>query len=1502
MHEPIKTVPSSIFTDSIITDKKQDEVKNNRVKFDTNIQRDITIRRKTICLNMIVKNEAHVITHTFDNILSYFQLDYWAISDTGSTDGTQDVIKNYFASKKIKGELHQDEWRDFGHNRTLALQHAKGKTDYLFIFDADDSIHGEFTLPAYELFHKHMYNLKFGVGVSYVRPLLINNKLDWCFCGVLHEYLSCKSFNVEGAILEGNYYVESGRRGNRSQDPDKYKKDAEILKKAYYGELSKPSKGLSGRYAFYCGQSYKDCRMNREAIEWYKLVADELQTWIQEKFYACLSLGELYKRENDIENSIKYYTKSIMFDNERIEGIALACEILLDKNMYLLCCALGQKFLGRTTIPKNKLFLFEFAYYNHIDFSCSNAAYKCNEFQLGYDCCKHILLSKCAETPEKLFATCANLIHYTEQIKNDVKDGINLFYSYNDIIQTMIEKNKNVSDEIHKCWNILFEKNHSFLTKLPSNVSTFFTNLTNTDLVNDKSNNSKNKKNKNKNNANITNSSANEMNVKVFISFTTCKRYDLFKQTMGSILNNWLDVDKIDYWFCVDDNSSSNDRELMKSTFPWINYYMKTEAEKGHRESMNIIWNKLNTIRPKYWIHMEDDFLFYTKRSYVSDAIKVLETYKSVNVKQVLYNRNYAEVIEHTKILGHKDVPHNLVIPGLPVVLHNHNTTDTFGFGNCCYWPDYSFRPSMIDVDTILELGNYNTENTFFEMDYAKKWHSAGYRSAFYNAICCMHIGRLTSDRNDKTKPNSYELNNTQQFNSNSSANYSLVSKAKDTTPISEPISEPISKPVIHNVDYAAIRKTYSPPIKINTKNNIKILNLKHRQDRKDDTTNVLTKAGFLPDQYEFIEAINGNELLPTYELYAMFKDNDFSNRCGFIGCALTHYGLWLELLKDTDNDYYVIFEDDIELSNDFSSKLNNVTTNLKSGENGRFNDCDFLFLGYHMFEDERNKSKHIYDVESEFTKITRLDKKKFIGGTFAYIVTKRGAKNLIDYIIKNGIKHGIDYLHKIVDSLIIYECQPLLTQSEWFQFHKPIDTSIQLCKNCLDFSKFTDIGHKKILIDLNSNDFIFIQGVDQMCYDLFQIQNNLENMKRCASEHRQCVAFNTLGFFKTDIFKLTPSPWFKENDGVYIKKEYLCKILNIKSSLTDYTHSTLIEMINERKPLDECDSRVEYDNNEICENQDNRDNRENREKCDNSENINIQNTIVSKKIRIKMLCNWSSSYDLCKEWSVMCTDPTNYLWNNIEITWDNKNIDYYVIINMPIKDEYYNPKKTILFQMEPWVYDNEKKWGVKTWGRWANPDNEGFMKIFRHKEYLNNVQWQMALPENIESDAKCDRIISILSGKKCDEGHQKRIDFVKYIENNLDDLSKLHIYGMENYHNLKSYVGKTDNKTEYSNYKYCFSCENNSEKNYATEKIWEPILFECLCFYWGCPNLDDYIDSSAFVRLPLDNFEESISIIKKAIEEDWWSKRIDIIRKEKEKILNKLGFFPRLQGFINTL
>lgn len=1394
--------------------------------------------KKTICLNMIVKNEAHIISETFDNLLQYISFDYWVISDTGSTDGTQQLIKDYFHSKNIKGELHEDAWRDFGYNRTLALEYAKGKTDYLLIFDADDSINGDFKLPQLNECNIDMYNFKFGVGVSYVRPLLINNSLDWVFNGVLHEYLSCKTKNIEGYLLDGNYYVDSGRKGSRSSDPDKYKKDAEILKKAYYVELDKPDKGLSGRYAFYCAQSYKDCWMNRESIEWYKIVADQLNSWNQEKCYSCLSLGELYRREKDFENSIKYYTKSIMFDHERIEGIAFACEVLQNSEQYLLCCCLGKNYLGHTKQPLNKLFLFDFCYRNHIEYSCSISAFYCGMFDFGYECCKKIITSNIAENDVKYIKTCSNLSFYKEQLIKDTTDTLTFFYLYNDVIQNIMnsgDTNASVDPKIHECWNILFEKNRAKLTEIPQNIKNNYRSVFT---------------NSNKKLANASGvGGVGGTSIETIITFTTCKRFDLFKETVGSILNHWLDKEKIAYWFCVDDNSSKDDRALMRATFPWIKYHMKTESERGHRESMNIIWNKLQEIKPKYWIHMEDDFLFYTKRNYVEDSIKVLKKYAANNIRQILFNRNYAETIEHTNTRGHIVLADDAVIPEIPVLFHNHNTVDKFYYSNCCYWPDYSFRPSMIDVGTILSLGNYNTENQFFEMDYAKRWYNAGYRSAFYNLITCRHIGRLTSDRGDKTKPNSYELNNVSQFNTSNSS----ISPVSPDSPDARSDEE--------------IRKVYSPPIKVSTDSYIKIVNMKHRIDRKNSTIQQLAAADFPPDEYDFIEAIYGKELKPSQELYTLFKDNDFGSRCGVMGCALSHYGLWLELLKDQKNDYYLIMEDDFTLCGYFKHHLE------KLRDGNTFIEKDVIFFGYHMYNLNKQKFSEVY-INNNITdttgvKIEKLNKDIYLGATHCYSINKTGAKKLIDYIYTNGIKHGIDYVMKIHDTLDAYETRPHLATAAWDENGETFDTDIQHDRDSIDFNYFIKINSEEECTKIINQYFIFVPKLDQIGCDLYHKNTGLANMVLEAIKDKQCNAFNTLGFFKHDIKTLTSSQWFGDKDGIYIKKEYYNKCIN-------------------------------------------RDKRERREKCDNSDikeilNGNLDNRVnrVKHVKRIKMICNWCSSYELCKEWSNMCTDADKFMWNNIEITWDNddNNIDYYVIINMPRAGEYYDPKRTIVFQMEPWVYDTSKNWGVKMWGEWAEPRNADFMGVFRHKEQLNNVQWQVALPAHIPGNDKSNRIISIISNKNIDEGHIKRIDFLKCLDkSNIDVSSKIDVYGRENYHNLKRYVGTTDDKLEMGKYKYCFSCENNNEKNYATEKIWEPILFECLCFYWGCPNLEDYIDSRAFVRLPLDDIDGCISIITKAIEEDWWSQRIDIIRREKQKIINELGFFPRLDKFIDNL
>lgn len=58
----------------------------------------------TICLNMIVKNESHLIEETLENLCQHINFSYWVISDTGSTDNTVELIENFFAKKVSQGK------------------------------------------------------------------------------------------------------------------------------------------------------------------------------------------------------------------------------------------------------------------------------------------------------------------------------------------------------------------------------------------------------------------------------------------------------------------------------------------------------------------------------------------------------------------------------------------------------------------------------------------------------------------------------------------------------------------------------------------------------------------------------------------------------------------------------------------------------------------------------------------------------------------------------------------------------------------------------------------------------------------------------------------------------------------------------------------------------------------------------------------------------------------------------------------------------------------------------------------------------------------------------------------------------------------------------------------------------------------------------------------------------------------------------------------------------
>ena len=73
-----------------------------------------------ICLNMIVRDEAAVIERCLRSARPYIQA--WAVSDTGSSDGTQDIVRRVLGD--LPGELIERPWIDFAANRNEALQLA----------------------------------------------------------------------------------------------------------------------------------------------------------------------------------------------------------------------------------------------------------------------------------------------------------------------------------------------------------------------------------------------------------------------------------------------------------------------------------------------------------------------------------------------------------------------------------------------------------------------------------------------------------------------------------------------------------------------------------------------------------------------------------------------------------------------------------------------------------------------------------------------------------------------------------------------------------------------------------------------------------------------------------------------------------------------------------------------------------------------------------------------------------------------------------------------------------------------------------------------------------------------------------------------------------------------------------------------------------------------------------------------------------------------------------
>src|SRR5260221_1588294 len=271
-------------------------------------------------------------------------------------------------------------------------------------------------------------------------------------------------------------------------------------------------------------------------------------------------------------------------------------------------------------------------------------------------------------------------------------------------------------------------------------------------------------------------------------------------------------------------------------------------------------------------------------------------------------------------------------------------------------------------------------------------------------------------------------------------------------------------------------------------------------------------------------------------------------------------------------------------------------------------------------------------------------------------------------------------------------------------------------------------------------------------------------------------------------------------------------------------------------------------------------------------------------RTRIKLIGDYAPPEQLCREWGPMSKGQLR--WNDIEIVPDDCDIDFYVIVNRPWPGEYYDPARTIVFQLEPWCAEPHQTWGVKTWGEWSTPDPARFLQVRAHRTHLNPCIWHLkSTYEQLRTSTypKTRVLASVCGGKYFDPGHIRRVDFLKFLERKNDDVVRVDVYARDNPLGFTSWVGPLpddDKQAALVPYKYFFAAENNAEHNFITEKLWEPLLTETLCFYWGCPNAADWVYRRAFIAVDLDSFEQALETMKKAILANEWENRLDVIRR----------------------
>jgi glycosyltransferase involved in cell wall biosynthesis len=222
-----------------------------------------------IVMIAMFKNEASVLKRMLDSTLGF--CDYYVMQNNGSTDGSDEIAKQFLIDNELAGEVYvcEEGWQGFGWNRDHLIRYCQEKVnhgcDWILKMDCDEvlEVDDNFDWSLLENYDVPGFHIAAVSGTTtYHRCWMWNARMPWAFN---HDPCHETIYHQDPAIGEGFLRVDLPRsirqigfnEGQSWSNPTKFVSDSLVLenKMISEGNMLESSKLY---HFWYIGKSYFD--------------------------------------------------------------------------------------------------------------------------------------------------------------------------------------------------------------------------------------------------------------------------------------------------------------------------------------------------------------------------------------------------------------------------------------------------------------------------------------------------------------------------------------------------------------------------------------------------------------------------------------------------------------------------------------------------------------------------------------------------------------------------------------------------------------------------------------------------------------------------------------------------------------------------------------------------------------------------------------------------------------------------------------------------------------------------------------------------------------------------------------------------------------------------------------------------------------------------------------------------------------------------------------------